>query len=224
MNKKWWVLIVVLVVILVVVGSQNEIMKGPPTEISASKGTGSFKAEPELESTTRSQYLGFLSVTNFTNQSDLFASLEIASENADYLMFVSNVNWSQYTEGWGGGVDDSLFDELMLWKNISDIYGFDFYVNINVLEGTDRSLIDQSIPWDDKSFANPLVREAFKNYAKRVAVEIQPEYLTLGMEVNTYAADNSWDYENFLSLYDETFEFIKQDSLEIKIGTTFQYD
>ncbi|MFH1290922.1 MAG: hypothetical protein ABIH92_05980 [Nanoarchaeota archaeon] len=228
MRKIWWALIGVVVVLLLVVVFQDEVMNGPPIKISDStkqKRMDSFEAEPEFERelVTRSQYLGFLSVTNFTTEEDTTASLEIARDNADYLMRVSDVNWDAYVGGWEDVIDEK-FDELILWKQIADFYGLDFYVNIDVLEGMDRSQIDQSIPWEDKSFANPNVRAAFKNYAKRVAVEIQPEYLTLGLEMNTYEAAEPGDYENFLSLYDETFEFIKQVQPGIKIGTTFQYE
>ncbi len=168
----------------------------------------------------RSQSLGFSSISNYTSQEDTFASLEIARNNSDYILVVSRVNWLVYFNGWENKSDPE-FEKLVMWKAIANYYGLDLYVAIDVLESGDRKLIDQSIPWD-KSFANPNVRAAVKSYAKKVVTEINPPYLTVGMEINTYAGANPEDYENFVTLFDETYLFVKM--LNVKIGPTLQYE
>ncbi|MFH1290318.1 MAG: hypothetical protein ABIH92_02820 [Nanoarchaeota archaeon] len=216
MRIRYWWFILLLVGVVIVVLVTNNAQLGPSFE---KKPAG--PQEPIQPNPFRSQYLGFSSVFNSTEQRDIMVSFEIAGENSDYLMIVTPINWSQYVDGWEG-VDDSKFDELERWVLIAGAYDLRLYISIDPLESGDRTQIDQDIPWEDKSFENPDVRAAFSNFAKRVAVELEPDYLTLGMEINTYYGANPEDFENFVSLYGETYDFVKQG--DIKIGPTFQYD
>lgn len=188
---------------------------------SSSSGGGSSSGGSSGETPLNVQYFGFSSLSNFTSPEDTAASLEIARANSDYILIISKVNWSEYYDGWENK-SDAKFEELEVWKIIADYYGLKLYVMIDVLESRDRKLIDQSIPWADKSFANSNVRSAIKNYAKKVATNITPDYLTIGMEINTYASSHPEDFANFVSLFDESYSFVK--SSNIKVGPTIQYE
>jgi hypothetical protein len=176
-----------------------------------------------IEQPTRKMYLGFSSILNTTdNQNDAIASYDIAAQNSEYLMISTNVNWTGYLLGWQNVGEDSIFNSAKLFDYIARIYGLKIYVSIDPLEGTDRSRIDQSIPYEDKNFANEDVRISYKNFVQRVVSELNPDYLTLGLEVNTYYNSNPADFENFVSLYNETYDLVKQPGM--KIAPSFQWD
>jgi hypothetical protein len=73
------------------------------------------------------------------------------------------------------------------------------------------------------SFANPVVRKAFKTTAKKLA-RLHPPYLCLATEINFLAMQRLNEYLHFASLYKEAYTAVKQISPETKVFVSFQWE
>lgn len=73
------------------------------------------------------------------------------------------------------------------------------------------------------SFANPLIRRAYKKTVKKLA-GLQPPYLCLATEINFLAMQRLPEFLHFASLYKEAYEVVKQISPETKVFVSFQWE
>jgi len=67
-------------------------------------------------------------------------------------------------------------------------------------------------------------KQAYKDAAVAFAERYQPEYLSLGIEVNILYEKSPSDFDSFVSLYDETYDAVKAVSPNTKIFTVFQLE
>jgi hypothetical protein len=76
-----------------------------------------------------------------------------------------------------------------------------------------------------KGFADPGLRSAFISYAKYLALNYKPAYLALGVEVDLiYRNRGDASFRNFISLYFEAYDAVKEVSPDTKVFPTFQYE
>jgi hypothetical protein len=73
------------------------------------------------------------------------------------------------------------------------------------------------------SFANPLIRKAFKKTVKKLA-RLHPPYLCLATEINFLAMQRLPEFLHFASLYKEAYKVAKQLSPETKVFVSFQWE
>ncbi len=73
-------------------------------------------------------------------------------------------------------------------------------------------------------FADEGVRAAFILYAQYLALNYKPKYLALGVEVNAHQGQNPEDFEQFVSLYAEAYDAVKELSPETLVFPTFQLE
>ena len=71
--------------------------------------------------------------------------------------------------------------------------------------------------------SNPEFRRLWVNEARNLAREFQPEYLSLGNEINDYFYFNPDDLEDYLTLFDEAYSAIKQASPNTQVMVVFSY-
>lgn len=73
------------------------------------------------------------------------------------------------------------------------------------------------------SFANPVIRAAFKEAARGLA-ELRPPYLCLATEINSLAMGRLEEFLHFASLYKETYRIVKRVSPGTKVFVSFQWE
>ncbi|UCD07363.1 MAG: glycosyl hydrolase 53 family protein [Candidatus Aenigmatarchaeota archaeon] len=66
-------------------------------------------------------------------------------------------------------------------------------------------------------------REMWINEARNIAWEFQPEYFSLGNEINDYFYLHPEDLDDYLSLFDEAYSAIKEVSPQTKVFVVFSY-
>ena len=71
--------------------------------------------------------------------------------------------------------------------------------------------------------SNPEFRRLWVDEARNLAREFQPEYLSLGNEINDYFYFNPDDLEDYLTLFDEAYSAIKQVSPNTRVMVVFSY-
>jgi hypothetical protein len=76
-----------------------------------------------------------------------------------------------------------------------------------------------------EGFNNDDLRSAFISYATYLAHNYQPAYLALGVEVDLiFLNRGDASFRNFVSLYFEAYDAVKEVSPETKVFPTFQYE
>jgi hypothetical protein len=76
-----------------------------------------------------------------------------------------------------------------------------------------------------RDFSDAGVRASFIAYAKYLALNYHPAYMALGVEVDLfYAQRGSAAFRNFISLYFEAYDAVKDVSPQTQVFTTFQYE
>lgn len=73
------------------------------------------------------------------------------------------------------------------------------------------------------SFANPVIRQAFKKAAVKLA-RLKPAYLCLATEINFLAMQRLPEYLHFASLYKEAYRDVKRVSPDTKVFVSFQWE
>jgi hypothetical protein len=73
------------------------------------------------------------------------------------------------------------------------------------------------------SFANPVIREAFKKSAAELA-RLQVPYLCLATEINFLAMQRIDEYIHFARLYQETYLLVKRISPRTRVFVSFQWE
>ena len=71
--------------------------------------------------------------------------------------------------------------------------------------------------------SNPEFRRLWVDEARNIAREFQPDYLSLGNEINDYFYFNPDDLEAYLTLFDEAYSAIKQASPNTRVMVVFSY-
>jgi hypothetical protein len=109
---------------------------------------------------------------------------------------------------------------------LAEQHELDIFVAIDVAqfsEGCDQGAA-LSAELRGAGFADEKVRRAFIEYAQYVAVNYRPAYLALGVEVNTFEEESPENFEQFVSLYNEAYDAVKQLSPETLVFPTFQLE
>ncbi len=73
------------------------------------------------------------------------------------------------------------------------------------------------------SFANPVIRQGFKQAAVELA-RLKPPYLCLATEINFLAMQRLPEYLHFASLYKEAYQEVKRVSPDTRVFVSFQWE
>ena len=170
----------------------------------------------------RTAYGFFPSPSEFTDKS-LLATLQGIGEHGNIILIQEALPWADFLDG-ADGDSQSIQNQ----RNLTILAGqndLEVIFVVDPLNGLNRSQFAPLPPQlEGGNFGTPGVRTAFKNYAIRLAREFHPNYLGLASEINTYADAHPNDFQNFVSLYRETYAAIKAESPDTQVFVTFQWD
>lgn len=155
---------------------------------------------------------------NFPNFSvdDVDAAFVLASELGDYAVFI--YQWREL---------DIRIPRLMVEKSRR--------VGLQPIIGLSPTTLDQGrkeldLPAKVRrraagpiSFANPIIRRAFKQTAVELA-RLQVPYLCLATEINFLALQRLDEYLHFASLYHETYALVKKVAPGTRVFVSFQWE
>jgi hypothetical protein len=110
-------------------------------------------------------------------------------------------------------------------ERLAEENGLEIFAAIDPLDPAERGRL-ASLPEDmaEAGFGDPAVRSAFIAYAQYLALNLKPRYLALGMEVDVYETARPDDFDNFVSLYFEAYDAVKDVSPETLVFPTFQME
>ncbi|MBU0488440.1 MAG: T9SS type A sorting domain-containing protein [Bacteroidetes bacterium] len=81
------------------------------------------------------------------------------------------------------------------------------------------------VPGDaTNNWTNVTAKNLFLQMLINAADSLKPTYFFIGNEISTYWAQDSADYINWMSFYNQAYDSIKVHSPSSKVGTTFNYE
>jgi len=171
----------------------------------------------------RGTAFGFFPTPSEFSIESVVKTVQGISEHADVILLQDEIPWGEFIES--ADADSKTLEERRGMVNLAAQNGLAPVIVIDPLNGLDRREF-QGLPRKlaKGNFGTSEIRSAYKNYAIRIAREFQPRYLGLASEINTYMAAYPEDAENYLSLYQETYDAIKAVSPDTQVFVTFQWD
>jgi hypothetical protein len=172
--------------------------------------------------TGRTAYGFFPSSPELTPES-FVATLEAIGQHADVILTMPQVPWAEFIDG--PDAESPTIEDMQGTIGLAQRNGLEVIFVIDPLQAFDRSTIATFPPeLAGSDFSTPGVRQAFTNFALRLVREFRPRYLGLGSEINTYADAHPEDFDNYVSLYRETYAAVKAEAPETQIFVTFQWE
>jgi hypothetical protein len=151
------------------------------------------------------------------------ATLEAISQHGDVILTMPQVPWSEFIDA--PDAPSPTINEMRGTIGLAQQNGLEVIFVIDPLQAFNRSKIATFPPeLTGSDFGTPGVRQAFTNFALRLVREFQPRYLGLGSEINTYADAHPEDFDNYVSLYHETYAAVKREAPETQVFCTFQWE
>lgn len=148
----------------------------------------------------------------------------LAGQLGEVILIQRAPPWADFLPG--GTVSPRTERLTRLERDLARSHGLDLILAIDPTLPSNRGELAGLPPsLIGKDFADPGVRASFIAYAKYLALNYKPAYLALGVEVDLfYAHRGSAAFRNFISLYFEAYDAVKEISPDTQVFTTFQYE
>jgi hypothetical protein len=144
-------------------------------------------------------------------------------EHGDVVLIQPNIPWQDFVDGPDG--DSQAITDLRNQVILARQNGLEAILVVDPLNGLNRrEFFGLPEAWGGADFGTPEVRRAFTNFTLRAVREIEPRFLGLASEINTYADAHPDDFANYLSLYRETCALVRAEAPQTRIFVTFQWE
>lgn len=190
----------------------------------AACGGGSGDEAVPLSGPPRSFLLGFSSLPRELNAEAYAETFDFAGDHGEIVLIQRHVPWSEFAPG--GSVSGDTAESTASERDAARENGLKLFFAIDPTDGaTGRDRL-AGLPEEmaGRRFDDADVRAAFLSYAEYVALNYQPAYLAIGVEMNLYYEKNKDDWKNFRSLYAEAYSAVKEASPETQVTVTLQYE
>ncbi len=173
---------------------------------------------------TRPYMMGFSTMPRELNAAAYADTFKLASENGEMVLIQRTPKWSDFARG-ATVSDETAKTTAAEKKSIADRKLKLFFAidPTDSATGRDR-LADLPSSLSGRNFGDDDVRAAFASYAEYVALNYKPAYLALGVDMNEYYEKNKDDFDNFKTLYAETYDRVKKISPDTQVTVTFQWE
>ena len=169
-----------------------------------------------LAASERGYFLGIVPTPKTSPEIDLFGAYGEAGEICE----VAEVWPKPSTIGAYSALERSRTVEGVRVYGLKPIVNMNFYAFERV-EGEGLKMVVDSPEGIAADLRDPAFRDGYVNDARRIAERFQPEYLSLGNEVNAYYAAYPEDFEDYATLYKEAYDAVKEVSPETKVFVVF---
>jgi len=192
---------------------------------AACRGGGtSEEPQPQQEGAeTRSFEMGLSSLPEEPSKAGYEEAFKLAGENGELILIQRAPPWEEFQPG--GVISAETLDQTREEKRLAEENGLGIFAVVDPLDPADRGrLASPPEALADAGFGDPRVRSAFIAYAQYLALNLRPRYMALGMEVDLYESARPDDFDNFVSLYFEAYDAVKDISPETLVFPTFQME
>ena len=190
----------------------------------AACGGGAKSTRDTTEGASRSFMMGMSTLPRELNADAYADAFKLAGDNGEMVLIQRTPPWADFMPG--ADISAETAQTTAAEKQAIDARKLKLFFAIDPTDGsTGRDRI-AGLPatFSGKTFADPDIRMAFVSYAKYVALNYKPAYLALGVEMNLYYDKNKDDLADFISLYGEAYDRVKEVSSDTQVTVTFQYE
>ncbi len=179
--------------------------------------------EKAVSGSPRSFEMGFSSLPGQGTEDAYVDTFKLAGENGEIILLQRAPPWDEFRPG--AEVAAETLRLTSQEKSLAEENGLQIFVAVDPLDAADRARL-AGLPEDlaGAGFDNPDVRAALTSYAKYLALNLKPRYMALGVEVDLYYDARPEDFPNFVSLYFEAYDAVKDLSPETLVFPTFQLE
>ena len=212
MNHRSPVLKLALLAIGLALAACGDVGQGEPTPTT-------------LPGPSRSFDMGFSSLPSELPAESYGDTFELAASAGEVILIQRVPPWEALMAN-GLFPSDEVVQTTQRETELAEEHGLELFVAIDPTDASEGRRQLASLPEDRRGagFADEEVRRAFVQYAQFVALNYQPKYLALGVEINSYEAQNPEDFEQFVTLYHEAYAAVKELSPETLVFPTFQLE
>lgn len=212
---RWLVLLAVLLAALSSACGDDET---PPATEAVPTATVDPAARP------RSFQLGVSAQPVEPTEEGYEDAFALASRMGELILIQRAPPWDDFLPG--GSVSARTERLTLIEKQLAEKYDLQLMLAIDPTLPSNRGVLAGIPPvMAGQGFANDDLRSAFISYAKYLALNYKPAYLALGVEVDLiFLNRGDASFRNFVSLYFEAYDAVKEVSPETKVFPTFQYE
>jgi hypothetical protein len=173
---------------------------------------------------SRGYAMGLSSLPSELTDAGYARAFEVAAESSEVILIKRVPPWGSLADPDGFPSDD-VIATTKREVQLTDEHDLETFIAIDPTGGAPAGeLADLPEHMRGAGFADARVRNAFVRYAQYVAANYRPLFLALGVEVNAYEAENPEDFEQFLTLYAEAYDAVKDISPDTIVFPTFQLE
>jgi hypothetical protein len=167
--------------------------------------------------------MGLSSLPEDPSQAGYQKVFSLAGENGELILIQRAPPWEEFSPG--GVISAKTANVTREERRLAEENGLQIFAAVDPLEPADRARLASS-PEElaEAGFGDTRVRSAFIAYAQYLALNLKPTYMALGMEVDLYEEARPDDLDNFVSLYFEAYDAVKDISPETLVFPTFQME
>ena len=171
----------------------------------------------------RSFELGLASFPTEPTEASYKKAFTLAGQVGELILIQRAPPWQEFVGG--GTLSKNTQETTQEEKRLAEENRLGIFFGVDPTDPADRGRL-QALPEGlaGKSFADKEVRDAFIAYVKYVALNYKPQLLALGIEINMYYEQQPDDFDNFVSLYSEAYDAVKEISPDTLVFPTFQLE
>jgi len=178
---------------------------------------------PSPQGEPRSFQMGISSLPSELTETSYERTFALAASAGDMILVQRVLPWKEML---GGGLSDDTVKSTRRETELARQYGLRLFVAIDPTDPAQGRARLAGLPSELRGagFGDDSVQRAFLAYARFVATNYRPDYLALGVEINSYQRANSQDFERFVQLYHQAYRAVKEISPNTLVFPTFQLE
>jgi hypothetical protein len=180
--------------------------------------------QSDAEGPTRAFRMGFSSLPRELTDERYEEAFALAGDYGDLILIQRVLPWEEFLPG--GAVSDDTIQTTQAERALAEENELALFVAIDPTDGAEGRSCLVGLPEDleGSGFTDPDIRTAVISYAQYVALNYEPNYLALGVEMNMYYQHDSDDFDAFVSLYFDAYDAVKELSPDTLVFPTFQME
>lgn len=171
----------------------------------------------------RGYMLGFSSIPAELTERAYLDTYDLAATHGEALLLQRPPAWADFLPG--ATISEALRSQTLAEKRAGETRGLDLVYVLDPFDPATRSGL-QGVPASHAggTLADGDLRQALLADALFIARNVRPAYLVIGHEVNVVFERDPAAYTEFVSIYSETYDAVKEAVPDTEVLTSFQYE
>lgn len=156
------------------------------------------------------------------SQSGLTSAFKRAGEAGKLISLPDPVDWFDASQRQAS--DSKQNKEFEIYNALRNENGLDVFIQLDPYPGRRGPIANLPKAIKNSSFSDPILRKAFIADALNRMKLYRPKHICLAMEINAYYEQHPEDFSNFVSLFRETRNRIKELYPDTKVLVSYQFE